>query len=170
MTIKDHGAYEAALHKIHRGSTWKLVRKFHLKRQPRCVACPSDLKPPMWRRMLFLGHEVDVHHIIPFHICVIVNRRDLETDSRNLVTLCNTKHYRHHELLGHLGNYGSYCLAVKRFVASMFRGMSAQQIETDGRWQTLRDNRPKAIDKMDSDEIVKLATHIDMLMPRIKVD
>lgn len=169
MKIDDHGGFEASLHNIKRSSMWPATRKAHLKREPKCIACPVDIQPPLWRRMLFLGHAVEVHHIIPFHICVILGRRDLETDSRNLVTLCRDKRYQHHLLLGHLENYGSYCLPVRRFVASMFRGMTEQQILDDSRWQTLLKSRPKAIQMMDSQELSTLAEHLDELMPKVRV-
>lgn len=169
MIIKDHGAFEASMHRVKRSNQWPSVRKAHLKREPNCVACPTDLKPSLWRRMVGLGHPVEVHHIIPFHIVKILGRPELELDARNLVTLCRYKKYEHHLLLGHLENYGSYCMPVRRFVASMFRGMTKEQIIADSRWQLLLDGRPKAIDKMTSDEIVKLSEHIDEIMPKVKV-
>jgi len=56
-----------------RSSKWRDIRKFHLKKNPECEICGRT-------------KSIEVHHIIPFSIAP-----DKELDTRNLVTLCESK-------------------------------------------------------------------------------
>lgn len=72
-----------------RSSKWPEVRKAHLKENPECAVCGSKT-------------SVEVHHIKPFHIAP-----ELELESTNLISLCESKKYgvNCHLFFGHLGNY-----------------------------------------------------------------
>lgn len=81
-----------------RSSLWRGVRTRHLALQPNCALCD--------------GHKhVEVHHIHPFH-----THPHLELDPTNLITLCENKKdgINCHLAFGHLGNFKSVNVAVKR--------------------------------------------------------
>jgi 5-methylcytosine-specific restriction enzyme A len=75
-----------------RSKDWPKVRKEHLKIQPSCMACGSNVNP-------------EVHHIIPVHV-----DPTKELDKTNLITLCDK--YCHF-IFGHLMNYKSWNPNVK---------------------------------------------------------
>lgn len=72
-----------------RSPEWKDTKTKHLKQYPACAVCGCT-------------KNVEVHHIIPFHIAP-----DMELNPDNLLTLCECKKYgiNCHLLIGHLGNY-----------------------------------------------------------------
>ena len=72
-----------------RNTSWRKIRLAHLEKNPRCFICDSS-------------KSVEVHHIIPYNLAP-----DLELDSNNLMSLCESKKYgiNCHLLVGHLGNY-----------------------------------------------------------------
>ena len=72
-----------------RSNEWAKVRKEHLKNNPKCIVCGDT-------------HQLNVHHIKPFHL-----HPELELDPNNLVTLCESTSYGIicHLLIGHLGDY-----------------------------------------------------------------
>jgi hypothetical protein len=80
-----------------RSPHWRTVRKLHLKLYPRCAACG--------RRRLLLWRQIDVHHIVPFHI-----DRSLELDPYNLLTLCRglgLNRVSDHLVVGHHGDWSA---------------------------------------------------------------
>lgn len=70
-----------------RSPEWPRVRAEHLEKEPICVICGSKL-------------DIQVHHILPYR-----KYPELELDGKNLITLCGSKMYNHHFLVGHAGNY-----------------------------------------------------------------
>jgi hypothetical protein len=72
-----------------RSSAWPAVRKAHLLKHDRCLACGGTSK-------------LEVHHLIPFHI-----DPSRELDPTNLITLCESGKggIICHLAIGHLGNY-----------------------------------------------------------------
>lgn len=72
-----------------RSSKWPTVRKHHLKNNPICAVCGGKDK-------------IEVHHIKSFH-----EHPELELESTNLITLCESKSFGIvcHLLVGHLGKY-----------------------------------------------------------------
>lgn len=71
-----------------RSSKWPKVRDTHLKVDPVCNVCGTK-------------EDLNVHHIIPYHI-----DRSKELDPTNLITLCNNN--RCHFTFGHLFNWSSF--------------------------------------------------------------
>jgi 5-methylcytosine-specific restriction endonuclease McrA len=67
-----------------RSSQWRKVRAAHLKTQPVCQACGRS-------------KDLDVHHIVPFHI-----DPSKELDPDNLITLCGSPC---HIVFGHFLSY-----------------------------------------------------------------
>jgi len=72
-----------------RSSKWNWVRKQHLKKFPLCAVCNGK-------------NKLEVHHIKPYH-----EYPELELNTDNLITLCESKSYGVicHLFFGHLGNY-----------------------------------------------------------------
>jgi len=74
-----------------RSTKWENVRKSHLKAFPVCAACGCD-------------YQLQVHHIVPFHI-----DKSLELEPTNLITLCEgSGEHQCHLNIGHLGNFKNY--------------------------------------------------------------
>lgn len=69
-----------------RSGKWQSVRAAFLKTHPCCELCGKKI-------------ELQVHHVIPFHI-----DPSRELDETNLITLCAD----HHFLFGHLLHWDSY--------------------------------------------------------------
>ena len=72
-----------------RSPLWAKVRAEHLVRNPFCAVCGGT-------------KNLDTHHILPFH-----EFPELELDTYNLITLCESKNLgvTCHLFFGHLGNY-----------------------------------------------------------------
>ena len=73
-----------------RSSKWRKVRAAWLEKNPRCAACGERT-------------NLEVHHIKPFH-----THPELELDTRNLVTLCESGKFgikSCHRFIGHRGNW-----------------------------------------------------------------
>lgn len=74
-----------------RSGKWAAVRREYLQTNNRCAACGYHKK-------------LQVHHKKPFHLYP-----ELELDSTNLITLCDTRGSLNcHVTFGHLGYYRSY--------------------------------------------------------------
>ena len=71
-----------------RSSQWPKVRDAHLKIDPACNVCGTK-------------EDLNVHHIVPFHI-----DKSKELDPKNLITLCNSNGC--HFTFGHLFNWSAY--------------------------------------------------------------
>ena len=78
-----------ATFKNKRSSQWSSIRKQYLKKFPTCAVCGGKEK-------------LEVHHIKPFH-----EHPELELDSNNLITLCESKSHGVvcHLFVGHCGDY-----------------------------------------------------------------
>jgi 5-methylcytosine-specific restriction enzyme A len=84
-----------------RSSKWPEVRASHLKSHPECEACGE-------RRAKFLA----VHHIVPFHVDA-----SKELAPENLITLCEGESVNCHLLFGHLRNWRSWNVDVRKDAA-----------------------------------------------------
>ncbi len=120
----DHGARIARKHGHERSPQWGRVEKQHLLREPVCAACG------------YQGRGLQVHHIKPFHL-----HPALELDPNNLITLCEIPERDHHLLIGHLDNWESYNMHVRRD-ALRFANESSDQIRADMAWQKEMIQRP----------------------------
>jgi 5-methylcytosine-specific restriction enzyme A len=79
-----------------RSTGWRRVRAEHLRRQPRCAVCGGT-------------RVLEVHHVQPFHL-----HPDLELDPKNLITLCESPGLACHHVFGHLGDWKSWNIHVRR--------------------------------------------------------
>jgi len=89
-----------------------------------------------------------VHHLFPFHYCVILGRPDLELDERNLITLCEDRASpNHHLLIGHLGSFQSANLDATAD-AARYRNRTEKLIRASASWLAEVAKRLKPLDKM----------------------
>jgi len=121
---RDHGARIAHRLGLERSPEWPRVEQEHLLREPICVACG------------YKGKWLQVHHIKPFHL-----HPQLELDPGNLITLCQARGRKHHLLLGHLGDWGSYNEHVRGDARHFYRKKAAH-IRADSGWQKKMMQRP----------------------------
>ncbi|HEY1959995.1 MAG TPA: hypothetical protein VGH28_30510 [Polyangiaceae bacterium] len=132
--MSDHGTLVAERYGVTRSTKWPSVERAHLARSPECVACRRP------------GARVAVHHIFPFHICVLLGRPDLELDTRNLITLCAESDERgagdHHLLIGHFDDWESMNVHVGADARERFHGMTAVQLRASEAWRKLVAGRP----------------------------
>jgi hypothetical protein len=168
MLLKsDSGAAVASNHSLKRSDHWPTERKKFLIGNPYCKAC----HPP--GRMTKIGHSilhavglppVQVHHIIPFHFCVLLGRPELELDKRNLITLCE-RGFNHHLVIGHLNSFGTFNPSVFTFVAK-YVGWDGEKIKTDAYYIKAIASRPKAWAEMTEDDKAGLFNLMNQLYPR----
>ena len=157
----DQGARAAKVHGIHRSPLWPQVEQAHRARQPDCVACAigTELRAP-----------VQVHHIIPFHFCVLLGRPDLELDPRNLITLCEAERHQkapnHHLLIGHFEDWQSFNYSVTADAQEKWHGMTEPQIRILAEWRSLRASRPSHWEHMTSEQKETLKNFLDTNFPR----
>ena len=157
MASTDHGLLEAKRNdqERERSPKWDETRDAFLKTHSICAVCGSK-------------DNLNVHHIFPFHYCVDseINRPDLELDPRNLITLCETKGYGHHLLIGHFDEYKSANLRVKTN-ATLF-GKTETDIKTNSSWKELKNHRLKPLDEMTTADKKALRVKMDIEMPKNK--
>lgn len=164
---KDNGSAAAATHALKRSSKWKSTRKAFLKLNPHCKACidPKRTRRILQAAMSLIGlSPVEVHHIIPFHFCVLLGRPELELDPRNLITLCD-RGANHHLLIGHLSDYQTFNPSVFTHVAK-FKGWNAAMIKADPYYVRAIGSRPKTWIEMDVDERASLYNLVSRLYPK----
>jgi hypothetical protein len=80
---------------------------------------------------------LQVHHVEPFHFCILAGRPDLEIDARNFIVLSESEkglsETNYHLLIGHANDFQSSNMTV-RDDAKTFFGMSEEAIKSDERW------------------------------------
>jgi hypothetical protein len=162
MRIKiDPEVAEAARHGIARSPEWPHVEKVHRLLQPRCTCCADGMAS---------NAGTQVHHVFPFHYCVALGRADLELDQRNLVTLCEDEKGKpaqnHHLLVGHLDDFQSSNLDVVEDAASMFHGMTAEQIRESPEWKALVAKRLKPLSEMSEQDKQAFAQAMNQRFPK----
>lgn len=91
-----------------RSSKWKAVRGNHLKKEGWCRYC-GGIK------------NLEVHHIVPFHI-----NPHKELDETNLITLCEDIGKDCHLKIGHLGSWRNINPNVKKIANSKKSGIPAK--------------------------------------------
>lgn len=113
---------------------------------------------------------MQVHHVIPFHWCVLLGRPDLELDPRNLITLCEDEAGKpgenHHLLVGHLGSFQSANLDVEVDAGVTFHGMTGAALRGDARWRAKVGARPAGMDRMTGEEREALRGVMEARFPR----
>jgi hypothetical protein len=158
---RDNGAHAAAAHGIKRSPLWPAAEEAHRKQQPDCVCCTGNESQHA---------PVQVHHLIPFHFCVLLGRADLELDSRNLLTLCERENHHpcpdHHLLVGHFEDWQSFNYSAQADAIGRFHGMSEPQLKISAEWQTLKATRPSHWEHMTSEQKETLSSFLTTNFPR----
>jgi 5-methylcytosine-specific restriction enzyme A len=147
----DPGAQVAAQQGLQRSPQWSNVEREHLRFEPTCMACGST-------------DNLQVHHVLPFHFCILLGRPELELDQRNLITLCEGTD-NHHLLLGHLDDWPSYNQDVRSDVAGPFNGMTGDSIRANPAWQAKERQRPPVWEQMSDNEKAAFRLLMDTLYP-----
>lgn len=98
-----------------RDGRWPALRRKHLKREPKCTVCGTDI-------------ELDVHHIDP-----VSWKPERELDEDNLMTLCRVHHY----LFGHLNDWESFNPWVEMDV-EIWRQKMEDRPRKEKTWDLLR--------------------------------
>ena len=146
-----------------RSSKWSKVQAQHLLKQPYCIACGKNVK---------YTNGLQVHHIIPYHICIELGRADLELDERNLISLCQTQENittpNHHLIIGHLNDWESFNKTVKTNASKTFYAQSSAQIKLNLTWLKMCLKKPKRITDMSSLEKQQLTQYINKKFPLTK--
>jgi hypothetical protein len=106
--------------------------------------------------------KLELHHIIPFHFGVLLDRPYIELDRRNVIVISSGP-INYHLLFGHLDDYRSYNVNVRLLAPHAHDDPS---FWTTAEWQKLIDNRPKSWQAMDSQDKCNLRSLIDRLYPR----
>ncbi len=163
----DRGAAIASQFGLQRSPEWNKVRMAHLSRitdQQYCAVCQGTT-------------QLEVHHIIPFHLCHLVYRGDLELDERNLMTLCEVSQNNHHLLLGHLNNWEIYNPAGREGIITSFRGMlpedlTAEKIRLNQVWKQWMDDQSKPVvwQAMKPQDRIQLRQLLDRELPYQQTD
>lgn len=142
-----------------RSPKWPAARRAHFLRQPTCVACKKQYRGlAAWFVRLFTGTLV--HHIIPFHVCRAIERPDLETDTRNLLTLC----IGHHWVIGHVLNYEQFNLYAKACVLRCW-GRPPHIVWNDPEFQRFASEAYKSFQLWTGEEIAAFRQKVDEKYP-----
>jgi hypothetical protein len=141
---QDYGAIAAMQDTgFARSPIWQKVESAFLSRNPNCAACKRDKTQA----------KLEVHHMLPFHLCRLFQRPDLEFDPTNLMTLCDV----HHLYIGHLGDWQSFNENVQLDVQDATRDplwatlFDKQAFDADAIWVTTENGRPKPVKAWGSD-------------------
>jgi len=134
----DYGAQVAMQDTgFQRSPIWQRVEKAFLDRNSTCMACKRNKTQA----------NLQVHHMLPFHLCRLFQRPDLEFDPTNLMTLCDV----HHLYIGHLGDWQSFNQNVQLDIQAATRDpawatlFDKQAFDADTVWVTTEDGRPKPV-------------------------
>ena len=129
----DLGTSIALKYGLKRSPLWSGVKNAFLAKNGLCAVCSSN-------------STIQVHHIMPFHLCHLVYRGDLELDERNFIALCEEVGNNHHLLLGHLGSFESYNQGGRESILALGKsipGLSEEAIKADKAWIQLMGTRPR---------------------------
>ena len=119
-----------------RSPAWERVARTFLNGNTTCAACNRDNTQA----------KLEVHHMLPFHLCRLSQRPDLEFNPANLMTLCDI----HHLYIGHLGDWQSFNETVRPDVKDVTRDpvwaalFDKLAFEQDQVWVQAETGRPKS--------------------------
>lgn len=108
--------------------------------------------------------DLEAHHIIPFHFCVILGRPELELEKKNLIILSRGP-VDIHLLLGHFDNFGSYNINITDIKKWQDFIKSCKDIATDAAYLKLKASRPKLWDDMATRDRTNLRKLMDKMFP-----
>lgn len=165
---------------LRRNSKWATKVKWFKRANPDCLYCGEE--PGI------LG--LQVHHVIPFHECILAGRPDLEMDDRNLVCLCQNgvitlkpgevgdaksetgkpvkfiRTKNHHVTCGHLGDFKSYNPTVFKDVKAWY-GLTEAEIKATKAYKAKAAEKPKSYSVMTTKEKTAFREMLDSLFPPV---
>lgn len=151
----DAGTSIALRYGIERSPLWEKTQREYLEANPQCAVCSTN-------------SIIQIHHVMPFHLCHLVYRGDLELDERNFIPLCEEPGNNHHLLLGHLGNFESYNQGGRASILELGKsipGLSEEAIKADVAWIQLMGNRPKPWEQWTHAEKLAFRQILDTTLP-----
>ena len=151
----DVGASIAAKYGLTRSPLWPKVQREYLAKNPQCAVCSTNTM-------------IQIHHVMPFHLCHLVYRGDLELDERNFISLCEEAQNDHHLLLGHLGDFESYNSGGRESILSLGKsipGLSIAAIKADEAWMQLMGSRPRPWEQWKHAEKLAFRQILDTTLP-----
>jgi hypothetical protein len=147
-------------HGVQRSGMWKTIEKNYKKTYPNCACC--GLSEPIV--------PIQVHHIIPVHFAVLLGRPDLELDFRNLISLCESTAdlhcENHHNLLGHLHDFGSFNPRVTTDVVT-FKNVNQIDFLNSTYFKSAFAQRIKKFCDLSVQEKNELTNYINNLFPKL---
>lgn len=156
--IEDRGGPKSGDHAYARSEHWPHVRNEFLRKpiNASCAVCGGT-------------EHLEVHHIIPFHICLEVERGYAELDPRNLITLCGAAARDCHLYVGHLGDFKSFNSKLRRRLHEAKELSTAtipQKWEAVAMWQYWHLHRPRPLNfYATNEERAAVQAMIDKLYP-----
>jgi hypothetical protein len=153
----DAGTSIAQRYELKRSPLWPEAQRKYLAKNPECAVCPSN-------------SNIQIHHVMPFHLCHLVYRGDLELDERNFIPLCEESGNNHHLLLGHLGDFESYNQGGRESILMLGKsilGLSEAAIKADQAWILLMGSRPKPWEQWTHAEKLAFRQILDTTLPFI---
>ncbi len=104
--------------------------------------------------------DLEAHHIVPFHIGVLLGKPHLELEERNIIILSGSP-VNYHLLIGHLNSFQSFNPFISK--CTELAHLNNTEIKNNSIWRELRDNRPKTWEKMSLDDKDRLILLIESL-------
>lgn len=151
----DQGLEVASGHGLTRSPHWSWVKEHTPILNGHCLAC-------------FSTTGLQLHHLYPFHLCVLSGRPDLELDARNLRYLCQTEEGKpeqdHHLLIGHSELFTSYSLFVEQDAAAWFN-QSKEMIKSLTVFKQRVENRPLPYGKWTAEQKRAFRVELDEKFP-----
>lgn len=142
-----------------------------IKRSPHWPAFAAEtIKARQHCELSGVSYGLNVHHVVPFHFCVLLGRGYAELDPRNVVVLSRAP-IDYHLLLGHLDDWQSFCppSMLQRIANDNLLGhMKADEIRADPLWQHMVSLRPRCWKDMTELDKKGIITLIDLMCPQPK--
>jgi len=160
MPTFDIGGAISQNHGVPRSGAWKTIEKKYKFEHPVCACCGLHV----------VEVPIQVHHIIPVHFAVLLGRSDLELDYRNLISLCESEQglhcENHHNLLGHLHDFGSFNPRVATDVVT-FKDVKQIDFLNSTYFKAAFAQRIKNFNALSVQEKNELTIFIDNLFPKL---
>lgn len=123
------------LYGLKRSSSWDKFRdKLIIERGSRCELSGTTT-------------DLEAHHILPFHICILMGWPHLEMDPNNIIILSQSP-IPYHLLIGHLGSFESFNPHI--FNLKLWQKVIKGDITKDVKWLNAKVKRPKPFREMNN--------------------
>lgn len=109
--------------------------------------------------------DLEAHHIIPFHFCVLLGRPELELEKKNIIILSGGP-INYHLLIGHLGNFESFNKDILN-IRKWQKIAAVLDIKENEMWIKTKIKRPKEWKDMTKRNKTDLRKLMDRLFPPI---